>query len=722
MGCVASKLEEEEQVVSICRKRKHQLKLALERRYALADAHCRYCQSLYAVAAAINLFIARHAPQSSQLCFTLPPTPDKNVITNPMFLQQGQLEQITHETMGCHDESSDSSTTSDFSEDEATKQEEEKEEQGFGSYLYMQMPPAMPQSPQTDFGWDFFNPFDTMRPEIISGYRRVSDEDDDLKVVREEEGIPDLEEEGEKEQVFETEQKKAVIIEEKDKGELEENGNNVVEGVENIGFQGDQKGLTVIDTPETGRELLDALKDIEDHFIRAYDSGNDVSRMLEANRVYLQSGVEEIKENSNKLLQISWNRSTSSKSSSCKSLVVSSSKGSSPWTEYKNELFDDYGGMDSGSHSQTLGRLYAWEKKLYEEVKAGDSIRKIYEKKCSRLRNYDVGGDELTVDKTRAAVKDLYARILVAIRSAESISKRIEKLRDEELQPQIVELLKGLTHTWKIMLESHETQDKILSEVKYFACPTLGKFCNDSHRLATLQLEAEILNWRACFTEYFAAQKAYVEALNGWLTKFLVPEVEFYSRGRRSTAPYRASGPPLLIICHNWLSTMGNLPDKSVSLALKSFSKDVRALWVQQRKEQQQKRRVDDLAKELDRRTLSLQKAEARFVEIKLIEYKPDPDAEQQSDHLTEKKDQLDIFREKLDIEKEKHHNCMQETHRITLSGLQTGFSAVFETLTEFSKTSMKMYNDLINCSENAGKLHNQSCIEGKQVEENGSS
>jgi len=75
---------------------------------------------------------------------------------------------------------------------------------------------------------------------------------------------------------------------------------------------------------------------------------------------------------------------------------------------------------------------------------AGDSTRKIYEKKCSRMRNQDVrGDDELTIDKTRAAVKDLYARILVAIRSAESISKRIEKLRDEELQPQIVELLKG---------------------------------------------------------------------------------------------------------------------------------------------------------------------------------------------------------------------------------------------------------------------------------------
>lgn len=93
-------------------------------------------------------------------------------------------------------------------------------------------------------------------------------------------------------------------------------------------------------------------------------------------------------------------------------------------------------------------------------VQAGDSTRKLYEKKCSRLRSQDIRGDDANaMDKTRAAVKDLYARILIAIRSAESISKRIQKLRDEELQPQIVELLKGYgsqqieqAHTIKVSL------------------------------------------------------------------------------------------------------------------------------------------------------------------------------------------------------------------------------------------------------------------------------
>lgn len=66
---------------------------------------------------------------------------------------------------------------------------------------------------------------------------------------------------------------------------------------------------------------------------------------------------------------ITWHRSTSSKASSCKSLVVSSSKNSLAWKEFNNDLFNDYGVMNAGSHSSTLDRLCAWEKKLYDQVK-----------------------------------------------------------------------------------------------------------------------------------------------------------------------------------------------------------------------------------------------------------------------------------------------------------------------------------------------------------------
>ncbi|KAI3447920.1 hypothetical protein Pfo_004585 [Paulownia fortunei] len=716
MGCVASRLEEEGEVVSICRERKHQLKLAVERRYALADAHYRYCQSLFGVSAAINLFVARHSSPPSPFYITFPPPsppspPKKNVISNSLFLQQTPSEPIK-EAVACE---SCNSTSSESSEEECEEKNEKLEQQACGSF-HMNMPQAL-TSPQKDFGWDFFNPFISVtRTEIISAYNRISEED--LRVVREQEGIPELEDaEGERME----EEREAAVEKETINVEQEEHGVEVVKATDNANVsQGEQRqeGLTVIDTPVRGRELLEALKDIEDHFHRAYDSGKDVSRMLECNRVCLQSNLEEIKENSTKLVQaLTW-RSASSRSSSCKSLVASGSKSSSTWTEFSNDLFDDYGGMASGSHSLTLGRLYAWEKKLYEEVKDGDSIRRVYGRKCSQLRNQDARGEEgLTVDKTRAAVKDLYSRILVSIRSAETISNKIEKLRDEELEPQITELLQGMVRTWKIMLEAHEIQNKIIFEVKTFTCPSYGKFCTGSHRLATLQLETELVNWRACFTEYIAAQKGYIEAIHGWLSKFVAPEVEFYSRDRTSTLPSRPNGHPLLTVCYDWLDSMNKLPDKAVSLAIKSCVKDVRALWLQQGEEQLQKRKVDNLSKELDKKKLAFQKAENRNFEFWLTDKNADPEIEHQADSLTERKDMLDNFRRRVDLEKEKHQKCMEETERITLNGFQTGFCRIFESLTEFSRAALKMYNDL-STIKNLEKVVKPSCTEGGKVEE----
>ncbi|XP_042506816.1 protein ALTERED PHOSPHATE STARVATION RESPONSE 1-like [Macadamia integrifolia] len=727
MGCVASKLGEEDDVVLLCRERKRLLKSAVERRYVLAEAHCKYTQSLYGVAAGIRLFVARHSSPSSPFLITFPPPspaspPSEKVITNPMFLQQTPSES-TKEAIDCN--SSDSTVSSESSDSGGrVGREVEEEEAPLCGYFYSEMPPPMP-SPQRNFGWDFFNPFDGVRTEVMVGCefsRNYSDED--LKAVREEEGIPELEEEDEREK----DGRKVLEVSEGGSEGNEEDGGvevlKVVDGADGM-RQKEPKGLTVIDTPARGRELLEALKDVEDHFIRAYDSGKDVSRMLEANRFHLHSNLDEIKENSTKLIQaITWHRSTSSQSSSCKSFLASGSKGSSTWTEFKNDLFDDYGGMESGSHSSTLGRLYAWEKKLYEEVKAGDRTRKIYEQKCSQLRHKDAtGADRQSVDKTRASVKDLYTRILIAIRSAESISKRIEKLRDEELQPQLVELLQGLMKTWKVMLESHETQNQIMFEVKSFTCPAYGKFCHDSHRHATLQLEAELQNWRTCFTAYISAQRAYVESLDGWLSKFVIPEVELYSRGRSSMPPFRVNGPPLLVFCHDWLTSLEKLPDKAVTYAMKSFGKDIRALWVQQGEEQQQKRKVDRLAIEFDRRVLGFQRSENRILESKVSEQKTEPDVRHRFEYLAERKDQLDDFRNRLDVEKAKHHNYMQETQRITLSGFQTGFSSVFESLTGFCKASLKMYDELVTFIEKAKvdeKDGNPTYIESSQVQGGG--
>ncbi|XVF59842.1 hypothetical protein PTKIN_Ptkin07bG0308000 [Pterospermum kingtungense] len=738
MGCAPSKKEEEDNVVLLCKERKRLLKLAVERRYAFAEAQCKYNQSLYAVAAAISLFVARHSSPSSPFLITFPATSTNEAgdaetetpITNPMFLKQ-RPTQPSHETLFCQPSHSTvflKKGSHDHQGQEEDKEgclessEEEEDGEVLCEHFYgEEAPPAMPL-PKDEFAWDFFNPFDGVRTEVVSSFSESSDEE--LRVVREKEGIPDLEDDGER--VMSEGKVENLKIADPDDDDVGKSKNTDVRNGDddpdaNVSLEEEKNSFRMINkTPTNERELLEALKDVEDHFLRAYDSGLDVCRMLEANRVLLQSGLEELKESSNKLIRsITWSRSPLSRSSSCKSLVSSSSRSSSTWTEIKTDLFDDYGGMESGSHSLTLGRLYAWEKKLYEEVKAADQIRKTYEQKCSQLRNRNAKLDGLYAgDKTRAEVKDLHSRILVAIRSAETISERIEKLRDEELQPQLVELLHGLMRNWKMMLESHETQNRIMFEVMSFNCPAYGKFRNDSYRLATLQLEAELHNWRSCFITYISAQKAYIEALSGWLSKFIAPEVELCSKNTSSAPVLGVNGPPLLATCHEWLASLEKLPNEAVVCALKSFGKDIQALWVQQGEEQKQKRKVDGLAKELERKVLAFQRTEKRILGSKISEQELEVNVRNRIEYLAERKNMLDMFRKRIDAEKVKHHASMEETQQITVKGFQTGFYSVFESLAEFSKASVKMYADLVTYCETAKAPESEKESEPSYVEE----
>lgn len=139
MGCVATKLEEEGEAVTICRERKKLLKQAVERRYALAEAHFRYCQALYAVSAAIKLFVARHSSPSSPFLITFspatpPPESSEDVkggsTASAMLLQQKPSESkstttTTTEAVAC----GSSSCGTSLSESE----EDEKVETGCGA-------------------------------------------------------------------------------------------------------------------------------------------------------------------------------------------------------------------------------------------------------------------------------------------------------------------------------------------------------------------------------------------------------------------------------------------------------------------------------------------------------------------------------------------------------------------------------------------------------------
>lgn len=77
------------------------------------------------------------------------------------------------------------------------------------------------------------------------------------------------------------------------------------------------------------------------------------------------------------------------------------------------------------------------------------------------MRNQDVYGEEpSSVDKTRSTVRDLHTQLKVSIHSVESVSRRIETLRDEELHPQLIEFLQGYASNFCFYLSS-KTKTKV---------------------------------------------------------------------------------------------------------------------------------------------------------------------------------------------------------------------------------------------------------------------
>jgi hypothetical protein len=55
----------------------------------------------------------------------------------------------------------------------------------------------------------------------------------------------------------------------------------------------------------------------------------------------------------------------------------------------------------------------------------------------------DQGGEPEVIDSTMLSERDLKRRISIKIRTVKALSSKIEKIRDEELYPQLVNLIQG---------------------------------------------------------------------------------------------------------------------------------------------------------------------------------------------------------------------------------------------------------------------------------------
>uniref|UniRef100_A0A1J3JFB2 DUF632 domain-containing protein n=1 Tax=Noccaea caerulescens TaxID=107243 RepID=A0A1J3JFB2_NOCCA len=536
------------------------------------------------------------------------------------------------------------------------------------------IPPPSPQNSQWDFFWNPFssldyygynNSYDRGSVDNRSGGGIMDDEIRGLRRVREEEGIPDLEEDEPIEQPLPVrfqhhnhpkaaeesrgkvdkscckEEVKVEDVDEndddddEDEDDEDEDGEFTDSGCESENEGGDEKCVGTQEQEQTSVEvprgnvvgvvkksvqemknvvdvakretppgftvyvnrrptsMAEVIKDLEDQFTTICDAAKEVSGLLEASRAQYAPSFND--HSAMKMLNpVALFRSGSSRSSSARFLITSSGGGSKESGSESRSDVSDESCMISGSHQTTLDRLFAWEKKLYDEVKSGERVRRAYEKKCMHLRNQDVKGDDpFSVDKTRATLRDLDTQIKVSIHSIESISKRIETLRDQELLPQLLELVQGLTKMWQVMAESHQIQKRTLDEAKMLLAgtpvskrhkkrqPPIMPEAINSQRLAqsALNLEAQLRNWRACFEFWITSQRSYMTALSGWLLRCFRcdPDPE---KVRLSSCPH-----PIYRVCIQWSRLLKSLNEKPVLDKLDFFASGMGSIYARQVRE-----------------------------------------------------------------------------------------------------------------------------------------
>ncbi|OIW16463.1 hypothetical protein TanjilG_19179 [Lupinus angustifolius] len=426
-------------------------------------------------------------------------------------------------------------------------------------------PPPPPPSPPRPSPWDFLNFFNTDNTNYYSQYNTPSR---DSREVREDEGIPDLEDEDyhqhqhpflnqprtdhkprhpplpttspnhnqQQQQQQHNKKAEAAATMVEDEGHIEDDDDDddddeEEEGVEYEVHVVDKKVVQQNDNtsssnkhPAAGnRDPLEVAKQIELHFQRASDSGSQVAKILEVGKLpYHPKHTGPYQASSKILHAVAPSLSLVSSQPSTSKSAESTDLAATPTLDFDFDLT-----MRSRNLSSTLQKLYLWEKKLYNEVKAEEKMRILHDRKCRKLKRMDErGADFHKVDSTRALIRSLSTKIRMAIQVVDRISMTINKIRDEELWPQLKELIQGLTRMWKSMLECHHCQCEAIKEARILGSVGSRKKGGDSHLMATKQLEQELINWTFQFSSWISAQKGYVRALNNWLLKCLMYEPE----------------------------------------------------------------------------------------------------------------------------------------------------------------------------------------------------
>ncbi|CAN1777807.1 Protein ROLLING AND ERECT LEAF 2 [Linum perenne] len=689
MGCSPSKIENEE-AVTRCKERKQFMKDAVSARNAFAAAHSAYAMSLKNTGAALSDYAHGEVPTSSTSPATIPSAssapftvpapvnpqaPFDTLLPPPPLPTEYQGTPLQRATsmpeMKTHkpDLKPVGPTINEDEEMEFEAPEDEKlvrkrggSSRGNSSTRenhFMEKEP-----PETT--WDYFFPPVENMPgptlaEPVEEEEDGDDDDDEERRMKEEE--------------------ERVVMEEQHKVEKAVEVPVPVPVVEK--------------KPEVGRRMMRGLSlmqiftELDNHFLAASESAHEVSKMLEATKLHYHSNFADnrghIDHSARVMRVITWNRSF---------------KG----VPNVYDGIDEFDSEEHETHATVLDKMLAWEKKLYDEVKAGEVMKFEYQRKVALLNKQKKrGSNPESLEKLKAAVSHLHTRYIVDMQSMDSTVSEINRLRDEQLYPKLVLLVDGMAIMWDTMRVHHEAQSKIVYALRSLDISQSPKETSEHHHDRTYQLWAVVREWHAQFCGLIDNQKAYMKSLNNWLKLNLIP-IES-SLKEKVSSPLRVQTPPIQQLLMAWHDFMDKLPDEVARTAISNFAAVIETIMHHQDEEMKLKEKCEETRKDLGRKTRQFEDWYNKYMQRRSPE-ELDPERPDSNikDAIAERQFTVDAVKKQLEEEEEAYQRICLQVREKSLASLKTRLPELFRAMCDVALACSEMYRTLRAISQRQKK------------------
>ncbi|KAH6788179.1 kinesin-like protein [Perilla frutescens var. hirtella] len=677
MGCTQSKIENEE-TVNRCKERKQHMERAVTARNKFAAAHSAHAMSLKNTGAALSDF-AQGERAATMPEFAIPRPVNNH--SDPIMEEEDE-EDVESESShslkrrGSKNGGRGGILPQNVVEDEVLHQQIKNDQRDRDrERVQQQQPPPLPQNSSS---WDYF-----FQTDNIPGPTLADVEDD--SVEREERDRKMLEETARRKEMEQKAAKAEPVAE-------------VVETVSDlppqppppeaaIAVAKSGKRVKQVVVPAEGKKksgggsvsLAQIFVDLDDCFLKASESAHEVSRMLEATRLHYHSNFADkrghINHSERVMRVITWNRSFRGLANA-------------------DDGVDDFDSEEHETHATVLDKMLAWEKKLYDEVKAGEQMKLEYQKKVASLNKLKKRSSNTdALERMKAAVSHLHTRYIVDMQSMDSTVSEINRLRDEQLYPKLVFLVDTMTMMWETIRMQNEKQSKIVLALRHLDISQAPTETTEHHHERTRQLGGVVQEWNTNFSELMGQQKEYVRALNHWLKLNLVPIDTNWKE--KVSSPGRPQNPPIQTLLQAWQGYLEKLPDEPARATINNFAAIIKTIWQYQEEELDYKNRCAEARKDLIRKTREFENWYNKQMQKRSPADDMDPDRAVDQTHLADRQLAVEAAKQKLeDAEEAYEKQCIQVRDK-SLMSLKSHLPELFRALSDFSLASSDMYSNL---------------------------